>query len=63
MKKIVYTLAIVLLVLVFAVSAVLVGNYIVESREQAEKNAALSALKDSVKETAPQTTDPVETTP
>jgi len=63
MKKIVYILAIVLLVLVFAVSAFLVGNYIVESREQAEKNAALSALKDSIKETATQSTDPAETTP
>lgn len=63
MKKIVYTLTVVLIVLVFAVSAFLVGSYIVESREQAEKNAALSALKDSVKETANQSTEPAETTP
>ena len=62
MKKIVYTLTVILLVLVFVVSAVLVGRYIVQSREQAEKNAALSALKDSVKETAG-ATEPGETTP
>lgn len=64
MKKIVYILAVVLLVLVFVVSAVLVGRYIVQSKEQAEKSAALSALKDSAKETAaPVTTEPEETTP
>ena len=42
MKKLVYTLTIVLLVLVFGVSAFFVGNYILESREQAKKFDALA---------------------
>ena len=63
MKKYVYILTVVLLVLVFGVSAFFVGSYIIESREQAEKNAALAALKDSVKETAPVQTEPEETEP
>ena len=54
MKKFVYILTIVLLVLIFAVSAFLVGSYIVESREQAQKNAALSDLKNSIKDTMPE---------
>ena len=63
MKKYVYILTVVLLVLVFGVSAFFVGSYVIESREQAEKNAALAALKDSVKETAPEQTEPEETVP
>ena len=63
MKKYVYILTVVLLVLVFGVSAFFVGSYIIESREQAEKNAALAALKDSVKETAPAQTESEETEP
>lgn len=63
MKKIVYTLTVVVLVLVFGVSAFLVGKYMIESKAQAEKNAALAQLKDSVKETAPASTDPEETVP
>lgn len=64
MKKLVYTLTIVLLLLVFGVSAWFVGSYIIESREQAEKNAALADLKNSIKETTPTVeTTPEETTP
>ncbi|MBQ2854386.1 MAG: class B sortase [Oscillospiraceae bacterium] len=66
MKKFVYILTIVLLVLIFAVSAFLVGSYIVESREQAEQNAALAALRDNAKETTQEATDgtePEETDP
>ena len=62
MKKIVYILTIVLLVLVFGVSAFMVGNYILESREQAKKNAALSNLKNSIQETKPASTDPTKQT-
>ena len=51
MKKLVYTLSIVLLLLVFGVSAFFVGNYVVESREQEQKNAELAALKNGAKET------------
>ena len=45
MKKIVYILTIILLVLVFVISAFFVGKYIIESREQANKNEELAALK------------------
>lgn len=61
MKKLVYTLTVVLLLLVFGVSAFFVGNYVIESKEQAEKNAALADLKNSIKETVP--TEPKETDP
>ena len=59
MKKLVYTLTIVLLVLVFGVSAFFVGNYILESREQAKKFDALAQLKEEAKENAaePQATE------
>lgn len=61
MKKLVYILTIILLLLVFGVSAFFVGSYIIESREQAQKNAALSDLKNSIKETTPEV--PQETDP
>lgn len=51
MKKQVYKLVIVLLLLVFGISAFFVGRYIVESKEQAEKFDALAQLKESAKET------------
>lgn len=52
MKKTVYILAIVLLLVVFGVSAFMVGSYVLEGKEQAEKYDSLAALKDSVKENA-----------
>ena len=54
MKKLVYILAVVLLVLIFGISAFFVGSYIVGSREQAQQSAALAELKNSVKETKPE---------
>lgn len=54
MKKLVYILTVVLLLLVFGISAFFVGSYIIESKEQAAQNAALSELKNSVKETKPE---------
>lgn len=60
MKKTVYILAIVLLLLVFGVSAFMVGSYVLEGKEQKEKYDSLSALKDSAKENA---TQPAETVP
>ena len=65
MKKTVYILAIVLLLLVFGVSAFMVGSYILEGKEQKEKFDSLSELKDSAKENAtkPAETVPEETTP
>lgn len=61
MKKLVYTLTIVLLLLVFGVSAFFVGRYIIESRAQAQQSAALADLKNSVKDTEP--AKPQETEP
>lgn len=66
MKKLVYTLTIILLLLVFGISAFFVGSYIIESREQAKQSAALADLKNSAKETLPeepQQTQPQETDP
>lgn len=62
MKKLVYTLAIVLLLLVFGISAFFVGRYVVESKEQKEKANALSELRDSAKENATQATEATEET-
>ena len=55
MKKVVYSLTMILLVLVFGVSAWFVGNYIIESREQARKREEAAALKNSLKDTVAQT--------
>ena len=63
MKKLVYTLTIVLLVLVFGVSAFFVGNYILESREQAKKFDALAQLKEEAKENAAEPRATEETGP
>lgn len=60
MKKKLYILAIVLLLVVFGVSAFMVGSYILEGKEQKEKYDSLSQLKDSAKDNA---TQPTETTP
>ena len=60
MKKKLYILAIVLLLIVFGVSAFMVGSYILEGKEQKEKYDSLSALKDSAKDNA---TVPAETVP
>lgn len=62
MKKSVYILIVVLLLLVFCVSAFFVGRYILESREQAQQSAALADLKNSIKATEPEATTG-ETTP
>lgn len=66
MKKTVYILAIVLLLLVFGVSAFMVGSYVLEGKEQKEKFDSLSQLKDSAKENATKPTEeatPAETDP
>lgn len=64
MKKLVYILTIILLLLVFGVSAFFVGSYIIESREQAKQNEALTELKNSIRETIPMTPEvPEETDP
>lgn len=62
MKKFVYILTVILLVLVFGISAYFVGSYILESREQAKQNAALAELKNSMQETKPAATETTEVT-
>ena len=57
MKKFVYILTVILLVLVFGISAYFVGSYILESREQAKQNAALAELKNSMQESKPAATE------
>ena len=63
MKKVVYILALVLLLLVFGISAFQVGTYFLESYEQAERFDSLAEIKDnarpsegSTKETVPEAT-------
>jgi len=64
MKKLVYILTIVLLLLVFGISAFFVGSYIIESKEQAQKQEEAAALKESLKATVPTATQtPEETSP
>lgn len=64
MKKLVYVLTIILLLLVFGISAFFVGSYIIESREQARKQEEAAALKDSLKATIPAAPEtPEETSP
>ena len=62
MKKLVYILSIVLLLLVFGISAFFVGSYIIESREQAQKQEEAAALKESLKATIPPTVQTPEET-
>ena len=62
MKKFVYILTVILLVLVFGISAYFVGSYILESREQAKQNAALAELKNSMQESKPAATETTEVT-
>lgn len=60
MKKLVYTLTVIVLVLIFGVSAYFVGSYILESRAQAQQSAALAELKNGTKETKPEGTKTTE---
>jgi len=60
MKKTVYIASIVLLLLVFGVSAFMVGSYIIEGKQQEEKYNTLSEIKESAKENATQSTKPTE---
>ena len=60
MKKALYTIAIVLLLVVFGFSAFQVVNYFVESKEQADKFDALAQIKQEAMEAAAATTPKVE---
>ena len=62
MKKTVFILTVVLLLAVFGVSAFMVGSYIIESKEQAEKFDALSQLKENAKENATLATEATQAT-
>lgn len=58
MKKTIYTLIVILLSLVLLVSAFMLGNYFLKSRQQAERQNALTQLKDEAKNQATQPTQP-----
>lgn len=53
-KKVVYIAAIAVLLVVFAVSAFMVGRYIIQSKEQKAQAAELADLKNSLQETRPE---------
>ncbi len=69
MKRVVYILTVIILLIVFGVSAFMVGNYLIESKEQKEKFDNLAQMKDQAKQEATQestepsteATDPVPT--
>lgn len=60
-KKLLFTITVILLVIAFAVSAFLVGNYIVESKNQKDRNDQLANMV-SQAQTTPSTKQP-ETKP
>ena len=61
-KKLVYVLAIVLLLLVFGISAFFVGSYILEGKQQEEKFNTLADIKESAKDNATTPTDATQET-
>lgn len=64
MKKSLYILTVVLLIVIFGVSAFFVGSYVIESREQARKNEELTNLKNNIQESKPTASAiPEETAP
>ena len=66
MKKAVYICTIVLLLVIFGVSAFMVGNYFWNAKKQADSYSDLAALKESAKETqptVPASTDPTDPEP
>ena len=58
MKKTIYTLIVILLSLVLLVSAFMLGNYFLESKKQAERQNALTQLKEEAKSQSTQPTQP-----
>ena len=58
MKKTIYTLIVILLSLVLLVSAFMLGNYFLKSKKQAERQNALTQLKEEAKTQATQPTQP-----
>ena len=56
MKKALYTIAIVVLLIVFGVSAFLVGSYLLEGKEQEERYDQLSQIKEDGRNAAAETT-------
>ena len=62
MKKTVYILTIILLLLVFGVSAFMVGSYIIEGKQQEERFNELAAMKDNVPRPTEQAQEPADPT-
>ncbi len=61
MRKVLYTIIIILLLAVFAFSGFQVVNYVLESREQSKNFDDLSQLKQEIKENVDTATEPEET--
>jgi len=53
MKKVMFIVIVVLLLVAFGVSAFMVGNYLLEGKEQADRNEELAQMVESAKPTAP----------
>ena len=60
MKKAIYIVIIVILLIVFGVSAYMVGSYLIENKQQADMYEDLASIKDQAKPTEP-STEPEET--
>lgn len=56
MKKVVFTIVVILLLAAFGVSAFLVGNYLVEGKEQKQSYDELSQMVEDAKQNAAETT-------
>lgn len=61
MKKVVFIVVVILLLIAFGVSAFMVGSYLLDSKEQARRNEELQNMVESAKK--PEETDPSETVP
>ena len=62
MKKYLYIAAVIVLLIVFGVSAFYVGSYFLESKQQEEKFDDLAAQVQAAQQAAAETTQPAETT-
>ena len=60
MKKILFTAVVLVLVVTFAISAFMVGNYLIEGKQQEERYDELAEIANSQRETT-QATEPAET--
>ena len=57
MKKALYIAVIVILLIVFGVSAYMVGDYLIENKQQSDKYNSLAQMKEEAKPTQPEATE------